>query len=150
MQLVDARDLAAFMLDAGESGTGGTFNATGPRGNATMGSWLEDCVAATGSDATLTWVDDGFLLEREVQPWSELPLWMPRGQDGDHVWDAETAAAELAGLRSRPVTETVRDTWAWLQDGGRAPDQPPHAHVQRHGIDPDKERRILTDWHATT
>lgn len=148
MQMVDARDLAAFLLDCGTSGTPGTFSATGPRGNATMGGWLGDCVLATGSDASLTWVDDAFLVEREVEPWSELPLWMPPGQDGDHVWDAETAAAEAAGLRVRPVGESVRDTWAWMRSGGRVPDEPPHDHLPRHGIDPDKEARILAEWHA--
>jgi len=148
LQLIDARDLGAFLLDSGTSGTPGTFNVTGPRGNATMGSWLGDAVAATGSDARLTWVDDAFLLEREVEAWTELPLWMPRGQDGDHVWDADTGAAERAGLRVRPVTETVRDTWAWMQGGGRAAKDPPQAHLARHGIDPDKERRILADWSA--
>lgn len=148
MQLVDARDLAAFMLDTAKSGTGGTYNATGPRGNATMGSLLGDCIAATGADAELTWVADEFLVEREVAPWSELPLWMPPGHDGDHVWDAETAAAERAGLRCRPVAETVRDTWAWMQTGGRPPEHPPRDHVPRHGIDPAKEQRILAEWHA--
>jgi 2'-hydroxyisoflavone reductase len=148
LQLVDARDLAAFMLDTGGSATGGTFNATGPRGNATMGSWLADCVRVTGSDATLTWVDDAFLLERGVEPWTELPLWMPPGQDADCAWDVETAAAQRAGLRSRPVADTVRDTWAWLQAGGHVPEQPPHDHVPRHGIDPRKERRILAEWRS--
>ena len=143
MQLVDARDVAAFLLDSAADGRGGTYNVTGPRGNATMGGWLHDCVAVTGSDAELTWVDDETLLAHDVQPWTELPLWMPRGQDGDHVWDADTGAAQAAGLRCRPVTETVRDTWAWLRAGGRAPEQPPHAHLTRHGIAPDKERRIL-------
>ncbi|HEX6919915.1 MAG TPA: NAD-dependent epimerase/dehydratase family protein [Actinomycetes bacterium] len=146
MQLVDARDLAAFMLDAGEQGIGGTFNATGPRGNATMGSWLGDCLRATGSDATLTWVPDDFLQAHDVQPWSELPLWSPVGTGADHVWDAETTAAEKAGLHTRPVTETVRDTWAWMLAGGRPPERPPHAHLPRHGIDPGKERRILDAW----
>lgn len=148
MQLVDARDLAAFMLGCGESGTSGTFNATGPRGNATMGSWLGACVEATGSAATLTWVADAVLLEHGVEPWTELPLWMPRGQDADHVWDAETAAAESAGLRTRPVTDTVRDTWSWLAGGGAVPDEPPHAHLARRGIDPEKELRILADRHT--
>ena len=78
-----------------------------------------------------------------MEPWTELPLWMPLGQDADHVWNAETAAAEAAGLRCRPVTETVLDTWAWMQTGGHAPELPPHAHLPRHGIDAEKERRIL-------
>ncbi|MGH8893287.1 MAG: NAD-dependent epimerase/dehydratase family protein [Actinomycetes bacterium] len=148
MQLVDARDLAAFMLDTGSAGAGGTINATGPAGNATMGGWLGDCVTATGSGADLTWVADDFLVDHEVEPWTELPLWMPPGQDGDHVWNAETAAAERAGLRCRPVAETVRDTWAWMQSGGRVPEEPPHDHLPRHGIAGDKEARILADWHA--
>ena len=80
MQLVDARDLAAFMLDCGERGTAGTFNATAPTGNATFGSWLADCVDATGSGATLTWVADGILLAHGVETWTELPLWMPPGR----------------------------------------------------------------------
>ena len=44
MQLVDARDLAAFLLDCGEHGTGGHVQRDRPPGNATMGSWLQDCV----------------------------------------------------------------------------------------------------------
>lgn len=148
IQLVDARDIASFVLDTAATGIGGTFNVTGPRGNATMGSWLADCVAATGSAADLTWVADDFLVDRDVSPWTELPLWMPPGQDGDHVWDAETTAAEDAGLRCRPVTETVLDTWAWMQSGGRPPVTPPHDHLPSHGIDADKERRLLAEWRA--
>jgi 2'-hydroxyisoflavone reductase len=152
MQLVDARDLAAFMLGCGESGTPGTFNATAPTGNATYRSMLEDCRTATGSDATLTWVDDGFLLERDVQPWTELPLWMPLGvpgdDNGDHVWDADTSRTVAAGMRNRPVRDSIDDTWAWLQDGGRPAQRPRHASAMQHGIDPDKEAAILAAWHA--
>ena len=148
MQLVDARDLAEFMLDAGSARTAGTFNATGPRANTTYGAWLDLCVEATGSDAHLTWVSDQFLLDRSVAPWTELPLWMPPGQDADHVWDAETAAAERAGLKTRPVAETVRDTWAWMQAGGAVPDAPVRDYISNHGIDPDKEQRILAEWRA--
>jgi 2'-hydroxyisoflavone reductase len=147
MQLVDARDLAAFMLDCAQAGTGGTVNATGPRGNATMGGWLEDCVAATGSGATLTWVPDDLLLEHGVEPWTELPLWMPPGQGADHAWDAETAQAERLGMRSRPVGDTVRDTWDWLRAAGAMPDQPPRRYLDPHGIDPDKEVGILAEHH---
>jgi 2'-hydroxyisoflavone reductase len=83
-----------------------------------------------------------------VEPWTELPLWMPGGQESDHVWGAETAAAEAAGLRTRPVRETVADTWAWMAAGGRPPTQAPRDYLSGHGIDPDKERRILAAWHA--
>ena len=147
MQLVDARDLAAFMLDAAQARTGGTVNATGPRGNATMGSWLGDCVTSTGSGATLTWVADDLLLEHDVEPWTELPLWMPPGQGADHVWDSDTAEAQRLGLRTRPVSDTVRDTWAWLQEAGDVPEQPPRRYLGSHGIDPGKEARVLAEHH---
>jgi 2'-hydroxyisoflavone reductase len=146
MQLVDARDLATFMLDCADRGSGGTVNATGPRGNATMRSWLSDCVAVTGSGASLTWVPDGLLLEHKVEVWTELPLWMAPGQEADHVWDAETAEAERLGLRSRPVSETVADTWDWLRAEGPAA-QPDRDYLSSHGIDPDKEARILAEHH---
>jgi 2'-hydroxyisoflavone reductase len=151
MQLIDARDLAAFMLDCGEKGTPGTFNATAPTGNATMGSWLADCIAVTGSDARLTWVPDAVLLAHEVEPWTELPLWMPWGQagedNGDHVWDADTSRAAAAGLRCRPVRDTVADTWTWIQSGGPVAEKPDHA-PRGHGIVPAKEAEILAAWHA--
>ena len=83
------------------------------------------------------------LLEHGVQPWSELPLWAPPLPELPHVWDVDSSAAYAAGLRCRPVTETVRDTWAWLQDDGRFA---PLAHdVPPVGIDPGKEQRILED-----
>jgi 2'-hydroxyisoflavone reductase len=152
MQLVDARDLAAFLLDCGEHRTGGTFNATARPGNTTMGRWLQDCVEVTGSDASLTWVPDDALLEHGVEPWTELPLWMPKGvpgdDNGDHVWHADASWAAAAGLRTRPVRESVADTWAWMQAGGSAPEAPPRDYLSRHGIDPAKEQRVLAAWHA--
>lgn len=150
MQLVDARDLAPFMLTCGERGTGGTFNASGPQGNATFGGWLRDCVRATGADATLTWVPDDVLLAHDVQPWSELPLWMPPGQGADAAWQADTARAEAAGMHARPVRETVADTWAWMQSARWTPQPPPRESLPDHGIDPSKEAAILAAWHGRT
>jgi 2'-hydroxyisoflavone reductase len=146
MQLVDARDLAAFAVGAIERRTGGTFNTTGPRGNATMGGWLGTVRDVTGAGATLAWVEDAFLVEREVGIWQELPLWSPVG-DEDAVWEVETVAAEAAGLRSRPVVETVRDTWAWMVDAGVTPDGA-DGRFGGNGIAPEKEAALLADWRA--
>jgi 2'-hydroxyisoflavone reductase len=146
LQLVDARDLATFLLDVGAARAAATVNATGPAGAATMGSLLGDCVAVTGGAATLTWVPDDVVLGAGVEPWTELPLWMPPGTDGDAVWDAATGRATALGLRTRPVTETVRDTWAWLRDVGGPPEPPPRDYLARLGIDPDKERSVLAGW----
>lgn len=147
MQLIDARDIARFMLDSIERGTPGTFNVTGRAGNATMGSWLADAAAAVGSDVRLTWVDDDFLVGQDVEPWTDLPLWMPPGQDGDHAWHAETAAAQRAGLTTRPVSETVRDTWAWMAATGLRSDDP-DGRFGNNGIAPAREEQLLEAWRA--
>jgi len=146
MQLIDARDMASWMLDCAERGRGGTFTATGPTGNTTMARWLGDCVEATGSDAELVWIPDRFLLDRDVEAWSELPLWMPDSPDSAGTWTADTGPAQAAGLRSRPVWDTVRDTWARLRDRGDLAARPADSSPFTTGIDPDKEQRILAEW----
>jgi 2'-hydroxyisoflavone reductase len=152
MQLIDARDLATYLLDSIEAGTAGTYNVSAAPGNATMGSWLGDVARTAGAGAELTWVDDDFLLANDVETWTELPLWMPRGQGGDHVWDADTTGAAKTGLECRPASETVRDTWAWMRADDVRPDDAAgrfggHGAGGVNGIDADKERRILAAWH---
>ena len=56
--------------------------------------------------------------------------------------------AAAAGLRPRPVRESVADTWAWMQAGGSVPEEPPRDYLLRHGIDPAKEAAVLAAWHA--
>ncbi len=119
VQLVDARDLAAWMLDLGERRVAGSFNGTAPAGQTTMGEVLDAAVAATGSGAALEWIPDERLQAAGVEPWTELPLWLPAAEFPG-TWEVGTARAQAAGLRCRPVAETVADVWAWLRDGGEA------------------------------
>lgn len=147
MQLIDVRDLAAFTLDQAERGTTGDFNVTGPVGNATYGEWLELCREVTGSDAEFVWVDDEFLVKHEVAIFTELPLWSgPASPEMDNFWDIPIGRARAAGLRNRPVAETVRDTWEWLR---HIPEEKrTYGRVIPHGMDPEKERAILAAWDA--
>jgi nucleoside-diphosphate-sugar epimerase len=117
VQLVDARDLATFMLDLAEGGIAGAFNGTAPPGRQTMGELLEAAVAATGSGAELVWIPDERLQALDVEPWTELPLWIPAAAFPG-TWAVGTERAQAAGLRCRPVADTVADVWAWLRDGG--------------------------------
>jgi nucleoside-diphosphate-sugar epimerase len=117
VQLIDARDLAAFMLDLAEQRVAGAFNGTSPAGTQTMGEVLEAAVTATGADAELAWIPDERLQALEVEPWVELPLWIP-ADAFPGTWTIGTERAQAAGLRARPVVETVADVWAWLRDGG--------------------------------
>ncbi|MFJ1933361.1 NAD-dependent epimerase/dehydratase family protein [Kitasatospora sp. NPDC088160] len=147
IQLVDARDFAAFGLDLGERGVGGRFVTTSLPGSSTYGELLTACAAASGSNAELVWVEDQRLRAAGVRPWSELPLWYPEFDDNGSagaIWRADSRAAAAAGLRCRPLAETVHDTWAWLQE--RGPREEPYTQGLQGdvlGIDPQKERRIL-------
>jgi 2'-hydroxyisoflavone reductase len=118
LQIIDARDLAEWMVRLAEDRTSGAFNGTGPIGQTTMGELLQAAVDATGSHAELRWVPDDKLEQANVEPWTELPLWLPERHAG--TWRVGTERAQAAGLRCRPVTETVADIWKWLQSGGEA------------------------------
>lgn len=147
LQVIDARDIAGYGLDQITAGADGRFLTSGVRGNTTFGRLLGDCVEATGSDAELTWVDDRFLFENGVEEWTELPLWTTGGPETAAVWLPSSAKALAAGLRCRPVTDTVRDTWAWIASG-EADVLAVYREMPRHGIDRAKEDEILAAWAA--
>ncbi len=118
VQVIDARDLASFVLDGAAAGLAGAFNLTTPEGAVTMGEVLETCVRVTGSDARLHWVTPEAIAEAGAAPWTQLPMWVPPGELHDMIHRGDVTRALQAGLRCRPVAETVRDTWAWLQAAG--------------------------------
>jgi nucleoside-diphosphate-sugar epimerase len=131
MQVIDARDLANFLLDLAEQRVGGAFNGTAPIGQTTMGELL-----AAAGDAELRWIPDEALEAAGVEPWMELPLWLPERHKG--TWNVGTERAQAAGLRTRPVAETVADIAGWLREGGedelddwRAEHRPPPMSAER-------------------
>jgi nucleoside-diphosphate-sugar epimerase len=141
LQVIDARDLAAWMLDLGERRVAGAFNGTAPIGQTTMGGLLGAAVAATGSDARLRWVADEQFERAGVEPWTELPLWTPARDAG--TWRIGTARAAAVGLRCRPVEETVADVWAWLRDGGEAELGDWGSHARPLAMPRERERELL-------
>lgn len=141
LQYIDARDLATWLLDAGERDLAGPYNLVSRSGQATMGRLLDACVRATGSDAELRWTDAGPILAAGVEPWTDLPIWLPPGEVYDAIHGNDVERAYATGLRCRPVEETVADTWAWLEEqGGVAPQRPDRVPV---GLDPEVEAKLL-------
>lgn len=112
VQFVDARDLADWLVELALAGPGGVFNATGPAAPLSFAELLERIRAATGSDAAVVWTDERRVLDAGVAPWTELPLWIP-GEDYAGMARADISRAVEAGLRFRPLEETVADTLAW-------------------------------------
>jgi len=143
VQFIDARDLASFLVTVAERGLHGAYNALGPGKELTFEAMLEACKWASQSEATFTWVDQKFLLDQEVKPWSELPLWIPNAPADAGFMRMSNAKAVAAGLTFRPVEETARATLAWFKA------QPDAAeHSWKAGLTPERERSILDAWHA--
>ena len=116
----------------------GTTNVTGPLDPLAMETVLETCHRVAGSDARITWVDPGFLVDEGVEPWTEVPLWIP-GEDAAGFMTRDVSAAVAAGLRFRPLAETVRDTLEW--DATRRRDEPLKA-----GLAAQREAEPLAEW----
>jgi 2'-hydroxyisoflavone reductase len=130
MQLIDARDLAAFLLELAETRTAGAFNGTAPIGQTTFGELL----ALMPGDARPHWIPEEKLEAAGVQPWVELPLWIQERYAG--TWNVRTERAQAAGLKTRPLAETVRDVADWLRTGPELPDwraehRPPRMSAER-------------------
>lgn len=141
IQYIDVRDLARWTLDASVAGRSGAYNLVSPVGHATMGSFLDACAATTGGRAELRWTDPDRIQEAGVQPWTELPVWVPEGEGHDFMHGGDVAKALAAGLTCRPVEETVADTWTWLREMGGTP--PQRTDRPAPGIDADREAALL-------
>ncbi|MFJ3921521.1 reductase [Streptomyces sp. NPDC090022] len=141
VQYVDVRDLAGWTLDAAAAGLSGPYNLACPNGHATLGDLLQACAEVTGGRAELRWTDPQRVLDAGVQPWTELPVWLPRGELYDFMYGGDVTRAVGAGLKCRPVEETVAGTWAWLTElGGAAPQR---ADRPRPGLDAEREAALL-------
>lgn len=135
-QVIDVRDLAAWIVRAAEDGLAGTYNAVGR--TMTRKTLLETCRVVAGAEAELIWVDPDFLNEHSVGEWMELPLWLyDPGFRG--MLSVDPSPAFAAGLETRPLEETARDTLEWVRSG-EAPADPPA------GLDREKEQAVLDEW----
>jgi len=129
VQLVDVRDLGAWVVRCATEQIAGTFNATG---STTMRAVVESCIRVTGAAVNPVEVDPAFLVEQGVEEWMELPLWIDDSKPGwRHFMEVEASAAALAGLSFRPLDETVSAT---LEHA---------APVEGVGLTPEREAELL-------
>lgn len=139
-QFIDVRDLSEWIIRQVETGRTGVYNATGPAHTVTMQQILNECKAVSGSDAIFTWVDEAFLLDQQVQPWSQMPLWLPDDPETSGFNAVSSAKAQAAGLTFRSLEDTVYATLAWERT--RNADE-----ERRAGLASEDETRILQLWH---
>lgn len=141
LQYIDVRDLATWILDAAESGLSGPYDLVSPPGHTTMGALLDACAQVAGGVAELRWTAPDAIVAAGIEPWTDLPVWVPPGELYDTVHQGDVSRALATGLSCRPVEETVADTWRWLRTlGGQAPRRPDRPPV---GLDPAVEAKVL-------
>ncbi|GAA4706680.1 SDR family oxidoreductase [Nocardioides conyzicola] len=136
-QVIDVHDLATWIVDAAEVRLVGDYDGVGR--TTTMSAVLSEVAAGCDAEVELVWVPQDFLTEQGVEPWAgpdSLPLWLPRPEyDGMTAHDATPSYD--AGLVTRPVADTARETLAWLR-------ATPDAKVT--GISREREAELLAAW----
>jgi 2'-hydroxyisoflavone reductase len=135
VQLIDVRDLAAWIVHSAETEVTGRFNAVSPP--IPQSTLLEACARGSSGAPTFTYVDEDWLVAREVGQWMELPLWVyTKEPGGERMLEADASRAIAAGLTFRALEETARATLeeAELFDGV--------------GLAPKREAELLEEWHA--
>lgn len=145
VQLIDIKDLASWMLTMAEKRKAGTFNVTGPNDGLTIEKLLNTCKSVTNSNAEFIWAEEQFLLRHKVQPWTEMPLWIPEdspleGQakpwKGTFSFNIEKAVH--TGLSFRPLEDTIYDIYQWAKARNNSD--------YKAGISLAKEQELLELW----
>jgi 2'-hydroxyisoflavone reductase len=136
IQLIDVMDLAAWLLDATLERKSGVFNATGPGG--TLGGLLNTCQRVLNPQTSLAWVENSFLLEREIEP-MQLTPWLPSEAIPDFrgFFSISNGRAVAEGLSFQPVEDTVLAIQTWDETRNT----PLHS-----GLTPEREKELLTEW----
>jgi 2'-hydroxyisoflavone reductase len=145
IQIIDVRDLAAWMMQLAQQRTTGYFNAISPPRAFTMGDVIQASLHASPNAGTkATWVPEDFLATQWKADELDFPPWSPMSGDTAAASLSSTARAQKAGLKIRPMQETINDTLAWFQT------LPAERQAKlRAGIDPQKETDTLRAWHAS-
>jgi len=135
-QVIDVRDLAGWLVEAGLRRAVGIVNASGPV--LPLAEHLALARAVAGHDGEVVAVPQDWLEAHDVEPWSgprSLPLWLPLPAYAGFM-ARDVAAALALGLAARPLAQTLRDTLEWeLASGPR--------RVRKAGLSPADEVALL-------
>lgn len=143
VQVIDVRDLAEFILSAADDRRSGIYNACGPHEPVLMGDLLHACQDRAGVDSRLVWVPDDFLLARDVEPYVDLPLWVPDEPEHRGFSRVDISKAVAAGLHHRPLADTISATLEAERSLGLD-------RARRAGLSSDREQQLLAEWGSGT
>lgn len=141
IQVIDARDLASWMVALLDGSVTGAFHTASPEPPFGFGLLLDAIAAEVAPAGTqLTWVDSEFLRAAGLDD-SALPLWPGASLDDASLSAASSAAALAAGLTPRPLRQSVADIHSREAAS-------PTAVPARTGIDATREAELLAAWAA--
>src|SRR5215212_261356 len=135
-QIIDVRDLSDFILKLIEDNASGVYNATGPDYELTLGKLLEVSKEISGSDASFKWASVDFLNQHKIEAWSDMPAWIPDSEEDIGFARVNVSKATQAGLRFRPLEETLQDTLEWAKTR-------PVDHEWKAGLTQEREAEVL-------
>lgn len=141
IQIIDPRDLAAFVIDCLEQRITGPYNTVTPPGAFTMGGLLADCEAVTDAGITPVWVAADFISSEGLFETGEITIWAPTEGPYGKAALVSGERAHARGLRNRPTRETARDTLTWWQS---LPAE--RTKSLRAGLSPEREAALLAAW----
>ncbi|MDR7081142.1 nucleoside-diphosphate-sugar epimerase [Arthrobacter ginsengisoli] len=139
-QIIDVRDLAAWILTAAGNGTTGALNAVGEP--VPFAAYLEESRQLADGYGEVVAAPEDWLASHGANYWAgpdSLPLWLPPGHEGFAT--RSSAAARAAGLRTRAWMDTLQDTLADERRRGLG-------RERKAGMSPVTERRILSEYRA--
>jgi len=143
VRFIDVRDLAEWTIRMAEQRCLGDFNAFGPAHELPMGEMLKAIAEATGGKAQLVEASQAFLDAHQVEPWSELPVWVPGRGETAGMHRRSNARALQAGLSFRPLSQTCGDFLAWWATLGEE-----RRVSLRAGLQPEREAALLAELEA--
>lgn len=134
VQFIDARDLAIWTALMIERRATGIYNAVGPSSPLSMSEFLDKCKVVTSSNAELIWISDNEIDSLDINRWDELPLWIPENSEASGLLCRSNKRAVEAGLKFRPLAETIADTLKWWQESER---------TAKVGLSREREEQLL-------
>ena len=143
VQIIDIKDLSGWILKMMEEKNAGTYNVTGKP--ILLLDLFTKIRETTSSEAEFKWVDEKSLLENNIAPWTEMPLWIPDitplGPDHKKPWKGafhiNIDKALQSGLNFRPIEETIREVHGWIQSFDET------NYAWKAGIARDRENALL-------
>lgn len=138
---IDVRDLAEFMVKLAEDDRTGIYNVVGPRTPMTSRQFYEAARAAINPSVKYVYIEDyEFLDAHKIE--SSVPWVMLKDKDYGHQ-SIRNEKVIAAGLRFRPVADTLKDTLAWWPTVPEARRTAP-----RFAISAETEAKALAAWAA--